>query len=371
MRVFIAALGSRGDFELFLFLGQELHRRGHRVVVASSPFYAPYVRDSRLGFIPVGTGTHEEIRAVLRGMTAIPDRTLRVWEFASRWVTPQTQMALPQLQAQAEQADYVIQNLGKTFRRGGEMIPGAFVTYDPPENPAAIREDLDRQPLGRFLNLVALNRALVDPQRQWDERLRFTGYWKAPRPTVGAPAAELAAFLGAGPPPVVITLGSMAAPEPELVAEDLVDTLRLAGQRGVIVGGWSNVPQPEGCSDTVLCVPEAPYDWLFPRASCVMHHGGTGTVGAVLRAGKVSVVFPQIKCQETYDMLLGRQGLATGFFEITNIYPHQLAEAVRKAVADEDFRHNARAWQARIAQDPGLPGAADLIEEHWRICQAG
>lgn len=371
MRIFIVALGSRGDFELFLFLGQELHRRGHRVIFGSSPFYAPYVRDGGLEFAPVGTGTHEEIRAVLRGMTAIPDRTLRVWEFTSRWVTPQTQMAQAHLQAQAEQADYVIQNLGKTFRRGGELIPGAVVTYDPPENPEVFKEDLDRQPPGRLLNLVAMNRALVDPQRRWDERLRFTGYWQPPRPTVREPAAELVAFLEAGPPPVVITLGSMAAPEPELVAEDLVDTLELAGQRGVIVGGWSNVPQPAGCADTLLCVPEAPYDWLFPRAACVMHHGGTGTVGAVLRAGKVSVVFPQIKCQETYSLLLGRKGLATGLFEITNIYPHELAEAVRKAVADEAFQQNARAWKALVAQDPGLPGAADLIEEHWRTCQAG
>ncbi len=370
MRIFIAALGSRGDFELFLFLGQELHRRGHRVVFGTSPFYAPYVRDSGLEFTPVGTGTQDDIRAVLRGMTAIPDRTLRVWEFIARWITPQTQMSLPHLQTQAEQADYVVQNLGKTFRRGGEAIPGATVVYDPPENLAYLREGLASQPRGKCLNLVALNRRLVDPQQQWDECFRFTGYWQAPRPTIHEPAAELVAFLKAGPPPVVITLGSMAAPEPELVAEDLADALQLAGQRGVIVGGWSGVAQPAGWCDGVLCVPEAPYEWLFPQAACILHHGGTGTIGAVLRAGKVSVVFPQIKCQETYSWVLGTKGLATGFFEITNIDPQQLAEAIRKAVSDEGFQQNARTWKAIVAQDPGLPRAADLVEEHWAACQS-
>jgi sterol 3beta-glucosyltransferase len=158
--------------------------------------------------------------------------------------------------------------------------------------------------------------------------------------------------------------------DPNEVAEAISEALELAGQRGIIVEGWSAVTQTAHWSRAVLCVPEAPYDWLFPQASCVIHHGGTGTIGAVLRAGKVSVVLPQLKCQELYSWFLGRNGLVTGFFEITNLDPSRLAEAIDQAVNNEEFQRNARAWQKVVTADPGVTGAVDLIEEHWNTLQA-
>ena len=37
---------------------------------------------------------------------------------------------------------------------------------------------------------------------------------------------------------------------------------------------------------------EASHQWLFPRCSCVVHHGGLGTTQAALRAGVPSVITP-------------------------------------------------------------------------------
>lgn len=372
MRVFIVTVGTRGDFELFLFLGQELRARGHQVILGSSPFNERYVRASGIDWTPIGNGTHAEVLAIMRGMSAIPDRTLRVWEYVSKWIQPQITMSLDTIQAFAEQSDYFINNLRKIAYRGSEPIPGAFVLYDPPADVpgGAGMYDLRQQPPGKVLNLVALNQRLVDPRNQWDTRYRFTGFWQAPRPTVPEPAPELVAFLKAGPPPVVVTLGSMVMFDPNEAAEDISDALQLAGLRGVIVGGWSDVSQAAAWSGSVLCVREAPYDWLFPQAACVIHHGGSGTVGAVLRAGKVSIVMPQIKPQDTYCWLLKQHGLTTGYFDITNLYAPELAEALRQAVDDPKFQHNARAWQQVIAADPGVRGAADWIEEHGRACTA-
>jgi UDP:flavonoid glycosyltransferase YjiC (YdhE family) len=370
MRVCIVAIGTRGDFELFLFLGQELRARGHQVVMGSSPFNERYVRASGIDWMPVGTGTHAEALAVLRGMGAIPDRSLRVWEYVSRWIQPQINMALDQIQAAAEQSDYFINNLRKTLERGSDTIPGAFVIYDPPANIQREAWLAGQQAPGKVLELVALNKHLVDPQDQWDSKYCFTGFWQAPQPTVPEPSPELVAFLKAGAPPVVVTLGSMVMFDPNEAAEDISDALELAGQRGIVVGGWSQLTQAAHWSGSVLCVPEAPYEWLFPQASCIIHHGGTGTVGAVLRAGKVSIVMPQIKPQETYAWILGQNGLAAGMFDVTNLYIPELTDAICRAVTDPELQRKARAWQQIVAGDPGVRRAADLIEEHMRALQA-
>jgi UDP:flavonoid glycosyltransferase YjiC (YdhE family) len=113
-------------------------------------------------------------------------------------------------------------------------------------------------------------------------------------------------------------------------------------------------------------VDEVPYDWLFPRASCVIHHGGCGTLSAVLRAGRPSVLLPQIPPQELFGRLLAREGLSAGMLDADTLEPAALAEAIRRAVTDERVRANCRVWQGVVAADRGLPLAVDLIEAHGK-----
>lgn len=365
MNVFMVTLGTRGDLEPFWILGQELRARGHRVVIGTSAFYESYVREGDMEWTPVGNGTRAQLLAVLDALTAIPDRALRTWHYASQWLLPQFQMSIDHVRAQAEAADYFVNNLRLIWTRGNAVIPGALLFFDPDEIPTG---PVERDP-AEILNLAVTNKQLVDPQNQVHEQYRFTGFWQPTRPAIPEPAPELTAFLKAGPPPVVVTLGSMVLRDPDEVAAALSEALQLAGRRGVIVTGWSRDSQSAPWFGDVLCVNVAPYDWLFPQASCVVHHGGPGTFSAVLRAGKVSVALPQTKGQEMYALALGQHGLATGCFEITNLHPPTLAAAIHRAVTDEQFQRNARAWQKIIGADPGVCGAVDLIEEHWKSLQ--
>jgi sterol 3beta-glucosyltransferase len=113
-------------------------------------------------------------------------------------------------------------------------------------------------------------------------------------------------------------------------------------------------------------VDEVPYDWLFPRAACVIHHGGCGTLSAVLRAGQPSILLPQIPPQELFGGMLERAGLAAGTLDVDALGPAALAGAIRRAVTDEGVRENCRAWQPLFAAERGVQLAADLIEAHGK-----
>jgi sterol 3beta-glucosyltransferase len=162
---------------------------------------------------------------------------------------------------------------------------------------------------------------------------------------------------------VAVTLGSMVTLDAPRFLGCVTDGLRLAGQRGVVVAGWSGLAAGP-VADHVLCVDEAPYDWLFPRSACVVHHGGTGTVAAALRAGRPSVLLPQLACQDAYARMLSREGLAAAVLETAVLEPAGLAGAVRLAVTDPRLARRAAEWRDLVAGEGGAGEAAGLIEAH-------
>lgn len=363
MQVFILTLGTRGDFELFLNLGRELRRRGHRVLLGTSAFYAERTRSAQLEWIRVGNGDRERLVAMLRSLSPVTDKTRRTYLFYNKWLRPQLAVGMEAITAAGAQADYFISNLKMVLERGGKTVPGAAVTYDPPLAVEDLPQYGTQDHGGRILDLVALNRDLVDPENRWGEQYRFTGFWREAEVPGWSPSAELLAFLGSGPPPVVATLGSMVMFDPGKFARDLAAALQLCAGRGILVGGWSEIP-PGAPVGEIFRLREAPYGWLFPQASCVIHHGGVGTLGAVLRAGKPSILLPQIACQEVIARMLMRENLATGIFNVDDLDPPALAAAVRRAAQEERFRESARRWQRVVSAERGIEAAADLIEDH-------
>jgi sterol 3beta-glucosyltransferase len=72
--------------------------------------------------------------------------------------------------------------------------------------------------------------------------------------------------------------------DPDETTALIVDALAKADQRGVLLGGWTGLGARD-LPETVYCIDSVPHDWLFPQMAAVVHHGGTGTTAAGLRAG--------------------------------------------------------------------------------------
>ncbi len=114
----------------------------------------------------------------------------------------------------------------------------------------------------------------------------LTGF---PRPAPEALPPRLSAFLDAGPPPLVVTLGSVAHAlgGPDFWAAS-VALARRAGLRIVCLSGEEVVPE----GGDVCAVPRASHDALFVRAAAILHHGGIGTTGAACLSGRSQLVHP-------------------------------------------------------------------------------
>jgi vancomycin aglycone glucosyltransferase len=115
-----------------------------------------------------------------------------------------------------------------------------------------------------------------------------TGAWILPdeRPL----AAELVAFLDAGPPPVYVGFGSMRAPQD--IARVAIEAIRGQGRRAVVSRGWAGLGPVDDAGDC-FAVGEVNQQALFGRVAAVVHHGGAGTTTTAARAGAPQVVVPQ------------------------------------------------------------------------------
>ena len=138
--------------------------------------------------------------------------------------------------------------------------------------------------------LHAFSSHLAPEPDDWAQRDYVTGAWVL-NESDAAPDAALVQFLSSGPPPVYIGFGSMPDDNPEQSTRMVIDAVQRAGVRAVLAAGWGGLTIADA-PETIHMIESAPHDWLFPRCSAVVHHGGAGTTHQGLRCGRPTLVCP-------------------------------------------------------------------------------
>ena len=170
--------------------------------------------------------------------------------------------------------------------------------------PAKGEDQLRGKPVTK---LYAYSPAVLPRPADWDESSVVTGYWFLDAPADWQPEPALVKFLQEDPPPVYVGFGSMFMQGGARKTEIVLEALRLAGQRGVLATGWGGLTAGN-TSDDIFVLDAVPHDWLFPQVAAVVHHGGAGTTGAALRAGKPTVICPFVGDQPFWGRRVARFG---------------------------------------------------------------
>jgi sterol 3beta-glucosyltransferase len=226
--------------------------------------------------------------------------------------------------------------------------------------PAHGEDQLRGQPVTK---LHAYSPAVVPPPADWDASSVVTGYWFLDAPAHWQPSPELSAFLDSGPPPVYVGFGSMALYDATQQTAIVLQALQLTGQRAVLATGWGGL-KSEDVPPSILVIDSAPHDWLFPRMAAVVHHGGAGTTGAGLRAGRPTVVCPFVGDQTFWGRRVAALGVGPRPIPLLRLTAERLAEAIRSAVTDDSLRQRAAALGATIRAENGIERAVTYINNH-------
>lgn len=209
------------------------------------------------------------------------------------------------------------------------------------------------------LNFIAASPALC-PAANLPPNHKFTGIWHLAQPDF-VPSKELVEFLADGPPPIVITFGSMGGGDGQETTRILIDAVRMLNQRAIIQAGWGLLGTQEKVKD-IYCTEYVPHRWLFPQARCVVHHGGAGTTASVCSAKVPSVVVPHIGDQLYWGKLLYNLGVAPKSLHRRKLTAKQLAQRIQQALSTPSMAERAKSIGTEMESEDGLSTAVDLIE---------
>jgi UDP:flavonoid glycosyltransferase YjiC (YdhE family) len=174
---------------------------------------------------------------------------------------------------------------------------------------------------------------------------------------------ELAAFLDAGPAPLVFTLGSAAVMHAGDFYEQSAQAAESLGQRAVLLIGSDDRNLPKRKLPETICVARyAPYSQIFPRASVIIHQAGIGTTAQALRAGRPMLVMPYSHDQPDNARRVRKLGVAEVLGR-TKYNAKPAAQLISKLLSDSAYVSRASAAAAKIIAENGAVAACDALEQ--------
>jgi rhamnosyltransferase subunit B len=399
----LACWGSYGDLFPYLAIATGLKALGHTPVVCSCPYYQGIVEQEGFEFRPLRPDVQPDNTALLERIMD-PQRGSEV--IIRELIVASLRQSYDDITAAVEGADLLLSH-PITFaaplvaaKRGlpwlaSVLAPLSFFSlHDFPALPnapqvvrltrltpwagrallamarritrrwvapvVAMRAALGLPPAGDPLyegqfspygNLALFSRALGDVQPDWPPRTQVTGFPFYNRAIPMPP--ELAAFLEAGEPPVVFTLGSAAVNTAGSFFDESARAVATLGVRAVLLVGPNPANRPLSLPPGTIAVDGAPHDQVFPRASAIVHQGGVGTTGQAMRSGRPELIVPFAHDQP--DNAFRVQQLGIGRV----VYPTRYkAERVRRELrALLDGRHYASRAEA-VGHDVRAEGGA-------------
>ncbi|MBI5168013.1 MAG: glycosyltransferase family 1 protein [Candidatus Eisenbacteria bacterium] len=421
-RIVFCTLGSLGDLHPYMAVARELAARGHAPVIATHPYYRARVEGVGVGFAPVRPDMSEY------GDPAEVMRKAMDLRHGSRWILEHVVLAKltesrDDLMAACAGADLVVshvltltaplvaEKLGVPRVHSVLQPMTMYSCTDPPLMPGMPLHDqalrwgpgvwralyavlraagtpwfapfermrremgLPRAAAHPMLGLshgvptlAMFSRVLAAPQPDWPARTTLTGFCVHDRDGAGGGmSGELRAFLDAGEPPVVFTLGSAGVFDAREFWDVAARVSRTLGVRAVLLTGTDGPAERPDLNDgaRVLAVPYAPHSELFPRAAVTVHCGGVGTTGQALASGRPMLIMPYSHDQPDNARRCARLGVARVVRR--DLWRDAIVTRELGALlADREAAARAGAVAAEVRAERGAAAAADALEDALR-----
>ena len=172
--------------------------------------------------------------------------------------------------------------------------------------------------------------------------------------------ADLMAWLEQGPAPVFLGFGSMPVLDVEAMLATARTALSAVGARGIVGAGWSRFVGTE--DPTLRVVGAVDHAALFARCRAAVHHGGSGTTYASLRAGLPTLVCSVFADQPFWGARCRRLGVGETM-PFPRLDATRLTAGLRK-ILDPQVHKRARALADRLSRERALETVVELLERY-------
>ncbi|KAI0164561.1 glycosyltransferase family 1 protein [Xylariaceae sp. FL1272] len=348
MKITCLTIGSRGDVQPYIALCKGLLADGHRPRIVTHGEFRGWVEGHGIEFAPVAGDPGELMRLCIENGTFTwaflkeASSTFRNWldELLSSAYTACQGSDLLIESPSAMAGIHIAEALSIPYFRAFTMpwtrtraYPHAFVvpdhkmggsynyvTYLMFENifwkATAFQinrwrnrvlglpnTSLEKMKVNKVPFLYNFSPAVVAPPLDFSDWIRVTGYWFLDEGHGWTPPDDLRDFINKARVDkkklVYVGFGSIIVPDPAKMTQEVIDGVLKADVRCILSKGWSTRMKKGAGGELEQALPpeifpikSAPHDWLFSQIDAAVHHGGSGTTGASLRAGIPTIIRP-------------------------------------------------------------------------------
>ncbi|KAI1266954.1 glycosyltransferase family 1 protein [Xylariaceae sp. FL1019] len=348
MRITCLTIGSRGDVQPYIALCKGLLADGHQCRIVTHAEFRGWVESHGIEFAPVAGDPGELMRLCIENGTFTwaflkeASSTFRNWLdelLASAYTACQGSDLLIESPS-AMAGIHIAEALSIPYFRAFTMpwtrtraYPHAFVvpdhkmggsynyvTYLMFENIfwkatayqinrwrnkvlGLPNTSLEKMKVNKVPFLYNFSPAVVAPPIDFSDWIRVTGYWFLDEGHDWTPPDDLRDFINKARADkkklVYVGFGSIIVSDPAKMTQEVIDGVLKADVRCILSKGWSARMKKDSGGETEQALPpeifpikSAPHDWLFSQIDAAVHHGGSGTTGASLRAGIPTIIRP-------------------------------------------------------------------------------
>lgn len=399
MKYVLASVGTRGDIEPFLFLGQLLLNHGHEVTGIFPEQFKAITIETGLNFKSIGPEFinmlhSNEGKLALGGAKPGFSKLLAYVKIAqmSRKIN-QDIVKRQKDHIEAIQPDCIIfhpkaiypflwrtQNaIAKTNKKGILFCPVPFVMHATRENThlafnnnygtflnkltykiAEIGFLLTVKNAGKQLNIqlsykllkqslkniktcYGVSPLLFPKPSYWPDHVHVIGHNERKKPLNWAPSEELETFIKQNNKVLVITFGSMTNPDPLRLTQNFVDVVTQLNIPTIIntsVGGLVKIDLPK--NNNILFTKNVPYSWLFSKVHATIHHGGAGTTHMSLKNGCSTLIIPHIIDQFMWNKLVSKQQIGPKGISVAKVEKEWLYKIIEQLWTNLIYKANAQ-----------------------------
>ena len=406
MKIILASVGTRGDMEPFIALGDILLEKGHQVICAFPEQFRHLVEGSTMEFASLGEKFIELLesddgKAAMGGGGSGMEKFMATLRLAKNQGEANKQLVHKQYELiEREKPDRIvyngkatvpviweINNKGKStmisplpymhyvrdhahvaFNRNfGPFINkltygladfGLVQTIKMSANWENMTPKISRKQIKEVLisgkAIYTISPSLFSRPTYWSENLQVLGYHQHHQPTDWQPDDALTDFLARhkGKRILMVTFGSMTNPKPAEKTNIIVDTLQRNQIPAIINTASGGLIKPDEYDSELLhFVSQIPYDWILPQVYGVIHHGGSGTSHLALKYGCALMIIPHIIDQFVWDTIIADLGVGPRGVKVSKIATNNLEPKLLDLVNNDAFKQKAEQVASQMAQE--------------------
>jgi len=394
MKIILISIGTRGDMEPFLAIGEMLKEKGHQVICAFPEQFRNLAEDSNMEFASLGTRYIEMLdsdagKAALGGSGSGLRKMIAYIKLAGKSTEINKELINTQYELiENENPDRIVYN-GKVIypiiwglnNRGKTILisPVPYVHYVKNHTHLAfhsnygpflnkltyslanfglvtivmisikwlkIKRKITREQIKNALlsnkAVYTISPALFSRPDYWNDNLKVLGYHEREKTVDWYPARELSNFLEKHNKILFITFGSMTNPEPEKKTNIILEILERNKIPAIINTASGGLIKPDKYdTELIYFVSYIPYDWIFPKIYGAIHHGGSGTTHSALKYGCATMIIPHILDQFVWNKIIDETGTGPKGIRINKISTKTLETKIIKLMNNSSYKKKA------------------------------